>query len=557
MFEEIKSKIKNGKEFGCLCIVLNQGYGNEIRKKFIQDGLKFGFKNVEISNPTVTRYLNVMSQVTPTYKPINGNVIWIYWAGDIFVWKITNEKKAKFIGQWMLSTEMNKLLKIVDETNLNKGPDIVFYRGRIDKEKMRKIFYCKFFLYDNDDYSRADGSLLKARLSSGDPNLIYLETEYCLTEKIILKIGDKEVASFQTGQKLPINFYQKLMKGLNILIIQKSYGSSPNNLFKEEHFKLVNNYNENNLIFNIDTNEIYSGEVMTEHSNENDFDIPQKDELNTANFEAIGIDLGTSRCCAAVNRRNGIQAIPLDYCGERLLPSYISYDEKHVKCGKIVIHRLRNHSKSTIFDSKRMIGRSFNDIEIDENWDFIINHENDNVFLEIDGFYGKQQLSAEKVTSDLLKYIKQKTEEFQGKKITKAVITVPAAFSEAQKDATMEAANLAGWDDIVLLPEPIAAAFAYFYDRSIPNNSTVLLFDLGGGTLDVCIFKIQNNQIQVISNTGDSKLGGRNFDTILINYFKNLLNANFGISVLAHNKYKLMLKCQEIKEDLSSIFSCS
>uniref|UniRef100_A0AC34FNT2 Heat shock protein 70 n=1 Tax=Panagrolaimus sp. ES5 TaxID=591445 RepID=A0AC34FNT2_9BILA len=302
------------------------------------------------------------------------------------------------------------------------------------------------------------------------------------------------------------------------------------------------------LNIEIDKNGIYSIDF---NDRSNCFAIPQKN-IKT-NFEAIGIDLGTSRCCAAVNRKSGIQTVALDNTGERLLPSYISYDEIHVKCGKIVVNRLRNHSKSTIFDSKRILGRKFNDIEIDENWNFGVVEKEEKVHLEVQTFDGKNSASPEEVASELLKHIKIKTEEFQGTKIPKVVITVPATFTEAQKVATVEAANLAGWNEIQLLPEPIAAAFAYFIDRSIPNSSTILLFDLGGGTLDVCIFKVENNIIKILSNTGDSKLGGRNFDTVLINYFKNLLNTNYELSTLNDKKYKLMIECQNIKEDLTTV----
>uniref|UniRef100_A0AC34GVA3 Heat shock protein 70 n=1 Tax=Panagrolaimus sp. ES5 TaxID=591445 RepID=A0AC34GVA3_9BILA len=221
------------------------------------------------------------------------------------------------------------------------------------------------------------------------------------------------------------------------------------------------------------------------------------------------------------------------------------------------MNRLRHYSKSTIFDSKRIIGRKFNDIEIDESWNFSVDGENEKVSIKIDGFNGKIKKTAEEVAADLLKFMKNEAEKFQGTQIKKAVITVPAAFNDTQKAATISAAKLAGWKEIKLLPEPVAAAFAYFVERPIPNNTIVLLFDLGGGTLDVCIFKVENNQIQIVTNIGDSKLGGRNFDTVLINYFKNLLNTKHGISTLKDKKYKLMLDCQRIKEDLSAIESSS
>uniref|UniRef100_A0AC34FBA8 G domain-containing protein n=1 Tax=Panagrolaimus sp. ES5 TaxID=591445 RepID=A0AC34FBA8_9BILA len=266
-------------------------------------------------------------------------------------------------------------------------------------------------------------------------------------------------------------------------------------------------------------------------SSTNNFTIPKITVPYNTEINAIGIDLGTSRCCVAVIRKNGITTVPLDNTGERLLPSYVAYDEKHVKCGKIVVSRLRNYSKSTIFDSKRIIGRKLNDIEIDSFWPFTLSEKNGKICLEVQKCNGKGEVSPEEVASELLKHMKEKTEEFQGKMLTKAVITVPAAFSDAQKNGTIRAATLAGWNDIIILPEPIAAAFAYFNDRLIPNNSKILLFDSGGGTMDVCVFKIENDKIQIVSNTGDTKLGGRDFDTVLINYFKNALFSKFDILI--------------------------
>uniref|UniRef100_A0A914QY36 Heat shock protein 70 n=1 Tax=Panagrolaimus davidi TaxID=227884 RepID=A0A914QY36_9BILA len=233
------------------------------------------------------------------------------------------------------------------------------------------------------------------------------------------------------------------------------------------------------------------------------YNFPQK---ATAKSEKIGIDLGTTRCCVAVNRNGVIITIPLDSTGERLLPSYISYDEEMVKCGKVVVGRLQYHSNSTIFDSKRIIGRTFNDVKIEENWDFNVICDNEAVLLETYGFNGKTKFTAVEAAADLLKYIKKRAEEFEGKQITKAVITVPAAFSDSQKVATESAAKEAGWKEVQLLPEPIAAAFAYFIERPISNNSIVLLFDLGGGTLDVCIFKVENDSMKIISNTGDTQI---------------------------------------------------
>uniref|UniRef100_A0AC35FNP5 Heat shock protein 70 n=1 Tax=Panagrolaimus sp. PS1159 TaxID=55785 RepID=A0AC35FNP5_9BILA len=281
------------------------------------------------------------------------------------------------------------------------------------------------------------------------------------------------------------------------------------------------------------------------------YKFPKQIRTNNEKISAVGIDLGTSRCCVAVNRRNGIETVAIENEGGRQLPSYVSFDEPKVKCGQIVVDRLRNHGKSSVFDSKRLIGRDFTAIEVDKTWPFQVINSMDKAIIKIESEVEEIRKTPEQIAAILLKHLKKIVEEFQGRKLQKAVITIPATFTQAQEEATHLAGILAGWDCVELLPEPIAASFAYFVDRPIPDLSTVLLFDLGGGTLDVCIFKIQNEKIQIISKSGDSNLGGRDFDNILINHFSQRLKNNFGILELESKKYRLMLECQKIKHCLS------
>uniref|UniRef100_A0A914QJ74 Heat shock protein 70 n=1 Tax=Panagrolaimus davidi TaxID=227884 RepID=A0A914QJ74_9BILA len=235
------------------------------------------------------------------------------------------------------------------------------------------------------------------------------------------------------------------------------------------------------------------------------YSIPKKQKFYDFSINAIGIDLGTSSCFAAVNRKNGIETVALDNTGERILPSYIGYEEAKVKCGKLVVERLGNYTKYTVFDSKRLIGQCYDEKLKDASWPFQIINEN----------------------------------EFQRREPTTIVITIPAAFTESQKEATLTAAKLAGLDKVNLLPEPVAASFAYFIDRPLSNNATILLFDLGGGTLDICIFKVNNSQMQIISNTGDPNIGGRDFDKVLYDFFKKELLTNFNVDLENQERRKL------------------
>jgi molecular chaperone DnaK (HSP70) len=286
------------------------------------------------------------------------------------------------------------------------------------------------------------------------------------------------------------------------------------------------------------------------------WEIPKNLNWDKIKDDAIGIDLGTTRCCCAVSRSKGaIETVALDNGGERLLPSFVGYDEKNVKCGQIVVDRINNYLHSTVFDVKRIIGRKFSDVTVDPNWTFCVKSDNDdNLLIETTNHYGNLiTFSPSQVSAVLLKHIKTKSEEFQGKKLKNVVVTVPAVFSDRQCEKTIEAANLAEFNSVTLLPEPVAAAFSYFFDREIPNNSKMLLFDLGGGTLDVCVFRILNDKINIVSKSGDSEIGGRNFDNVLFEYLKQKLENVFNINNIEKKKYKLLSKCQEIKEALSAV----
>uniref|UniRef100_A0A914PBL1 Heat shock protein 70 n=1 Tax=Panagrolaimus davidi TaxID=227884 RepID=A0A914PBL1_9BILA len=253
---------------------------------------------------------------------------------------------------------------------------------------------------------------------------------------------------------------------------------------------------------------------------------------------AIGIDLGTSRCCAAVNRRSGIITVPLDNKGERLLPSFVAYDEAHVKCGQIVIDRLQHHANASVFDAKRIIGKELRNINVDSSWPFTLAEAENKVF--------SNDSAPEEVSSDLLKHIKSKAEGFQGDDLTQVIITVPVTFSEKQIRSTYMAAYLADWFMAYVIPEPVAATFAYFMNRPIPNAATILVFDLGGGTLDVCILKIYKGKLEILSRSGDPNLGGRDFDNLLIKYFTKKMAEDYNVIVPDKKKYRIIFDVEEI-----------
>uniref|UniRef100_A0A914QM01 Heat shock protein 70 n=1 Tax=Panagrolaimus davidi TaxID=227884 RepID=A0A914QM01_9BILA len=286
------------------------------------------------------------------------------------------------------------------------------------------------------------------------------------------------------------------------------------------------------------------------------FNIPSKLPIYNAKLNAVGIDLGTLECCAFVVRKHGPDGVVLDeFTAQRTLPSNMNLSQLNFCYGQIAINRMDINAQFSIFDIKQLLGKTFNEIVIDPLWPFEVVDYGNQISLTC-GKFDEETLifgTSTALCSVLLKFMKQKIEEYQGTILSEAVITVPSSFSEKQKEATIEAAEIAKWKSIHLLPEPIASAVAYSYEIEIPNRSTFLLFDCGGGTTDICIAKVCDNRIKIICDNGDLFLGGKDFDKLLINYFNSVLKHMYEVNVLETNKkYRLMIKCREIKHNLST-----
>uniref|UniRef100_A0AC35GAB3 Uncharacterized protein n=1 Tax=Panagrolaimus sp. PS1159 TaxID=55785 RepID=A0AC35GAB3_9BILA len=283
------------------------------------------------------------------------------------------------------------------------------------------------------------------------------------------------------------------------------------------------------------------------------YQIPKKLSNYDISCNAVGIDFGTTECCAAVIRKNGPELVVLDPTTRtRTMPSFIAYDETNPKCGQIVINRMWYKAEHTVYDIKRILGRNLDDIIVDPIWPFrVIQRKGKGTFIQVETYNkGKLKIESEKIAGTLLGYIKNMIEEFENRTLTDVVISVPSEISESQKAATKMAAEYSGWKNIHFIPEPVAAAFAYFNEMEIPNNSNILICDFGGGTVDICIAKVVGDNLKVLTFCGDSYLGGRDFDRLLFDHFASILTNKHGIN-LAKKNYILKPKCQVIKHDLS------
>ncbi|MCD9465560.1 molecular chaperone DnaK [Photobacterium iliopiscarium] len=247
----------------------------------------------------------------------------------------------------------------------------------------------------------------------------------------------------------------------------------------------------------------------------------------------IGIDLGTTNSCVAV-LDDGIPRVIENAEGERTTASIIAYTDGETLVGQPAKRQAVTNPENTLFAIKRLIGRRFEDDEIQRDLDImpykIIKADNGDAWVEAKG----QKMAAPQVSAEILKKMKKTAEEYLGEKVTGAVITVPAYFNDAQRQATKDAGRIAGLDVKRIINEPTAAALAYGLDKKA-GDSVIAVYDLGGGTFDISIIEIDNvdgeQTFEVLATNGDTHLGGEDFDTRLINYLVSEFKKDQGIDL--------------------------
>lgn len=235
----------------------------------------------------------------------------------------------------------------------------------------------------------------------------------------------------------------------------------------------------------------------------------------------IGIDLGTTNSCVAVMNNANIDVIANDQ-GERTTPSWVAFKDGERLVGASAKNQVTSNVEGTVFDVKRLIGRKYTDKEVQQeipNLPYkVIKGKNDNPEIVIDGKnYTPEQISAMILTS-----MKETAEAFLGHKVHRAVITVPAYFNDAQRQATKDAGVIAGLKVERIINEPTAAALAYGLNQQTSSEKNILIFDCGGGTHDVSLLQIQDGIFEVKATAGDTHLGGEDIDTKLVDYVKDV-----------------------------------
>lgn len=270
----------------------------------------------------------------------------------------------------------------------------------------------------------------------------------------------------------------------------------------------------------------------------------------------IGIDLGTTNSCVFVMEGDTPRIIE-NAQGGRTTPSVVAYKNGEVIIGDAAKRQAVTNPKNTLFAIKRLIGRKFEDKEVQKELNSspykIVRHSNGDAWVEIEG----KAISPQEVSAEILKSLKAQAEAFLGEKVTKAVITVPAYFNDSQRQATKDAGKLAGLTVERIINEPTSAAVAYGEDKK--KEGKIVVYDLGGGTFDVSIIEIESTDgdktIEVLSTNGDTKLGGEDFDNVLINYVVEEFKKEQGVDLFADPMAKQRIKesCEKAKIELSSL----
>ena len=273
----------------------------------------------------------------------------------------------------------------------------------------------------------------------------------------------------------------------------------------------------------------------------------------------IGIDLGTTNSVVAVMEGSEVKVIP-NAEGNRLTPSVVAFNDKsETIVGEPARRQAVTNPRRTVYSVKRFMGRRHSEVESEEKIVpyQVVGGANEYVKVQI----GDQQFTPQEISAKVLRKLKEAAESYLGHRVSKAVITVPAYFNDAQRQATKDAGQIAGLEVARIINEPTAAALAYGLDKS--KDQKIVVFDLGGGTFDVSVLEVAHNNdgesagkiFEVISTNGDTHLGGDDFDQAMLNHVTSMFQRENGIDLRKDpmSLQRLQEACEKAKKELSTL----
>lgn len=268
----------------------------------------------------------------------------------------------------------------------------------------------------------------------------------------------------------------------------------------------------------------------------------------------IGIDLGTTYSCVGVMQNGQVEIIANDQ-GNRITPSYVAFTSEERLIGDAAKNQAAMNPVNTIFDVKRLIGRKFSDTTVQRDkklLPFNIVNQGGKPMISVGTKDEEKTFSPEQISAMVLGKMKKTAEEYLGKEIKNAVVTVPAYFNDAQRQATKDAGTIAGLNVMRIINEPTAAAIAYGLNKKGERN--ILVFDLGGGTFDVTLLTIDDGVFEVLATNGDTHLGGEDFDQRVMDYMMKLFKRKYNKDISKDKRAlaKLRRESEKAKRALSS-----
>jgi L1 cell adhesion molecule like protein len=271
---------------------------------------------------------------------------------------------------------------------------------------------------------------------------------------------------------------------------------------------------------------------------------------------AIGIDLGTTYSCVAVVRNSNVEIIANDQ-GNRTTPSYVAFTNTERLVGESAKNQASMNPINTIFDSKRLIGRKYDEPTVQSDiklWPFTVKNDNNKPLISAEYKNEQKSFKPEEISAMILTKMKETAEAYLNEKVTDAVITVPAYFNNEQRQSTKDAGAIAGLNVLRIINEPTASAIAYGMDNKSDKEKNVLIYDYGGGTMDVSILSIDEGVFEVLATAGDSHLGGSDLDQRLTEFCcKDFKKKNkLDITSNPRSLKRLLTACEKAKRTLSS-----
>jgi len=268
----------------------------------------------------------------------------------------------------------------------------------------------------------------------------------------------------------------------------------------------------------------------------------------------IGIDLGTTYSCVGIYKNGRVEIIPNDQ-GNRITPSYVSFTDDERLIGEAAKNQATIQPTQTLFDVKRLIGRKFKDKTVQTDLKLLpytLVEKDGKPNIQVDVAGGKKIMTPEEVSAMVLTKMKETAENYLGKEVKHAVITVPAYFNDAQRQATKDAGSISGLNVMRIINEPTAAAIAYGLDKKAEKN--IMVYDLGGGTFDVSLLTIDNGVFEVVATAGDTHLGGEDFDQRVMQHFMKVFKKKEGKDMSGDKRsvQKLRKEVEKAKRALSS-----